>query len=271
LVNSRAVFPIYPPLRDFRFSILDFGFPTPDNGILWGATGSASAVLRQATAERVAPNLAKSTSRATTAWDGRTSLVMPAIMPCTPVHVKGKSGPRKGLRIRDWSTEPGRAGRGNGAAIHASSDWAGIRCFSSFILHPFPSRLACGFNVTTTRVRLQTRIVPTEVRNAEIGNGQGAARIGVRGYRRARYGIHCGAGFAGSRESPNATGISPAGVRSRTMTRTGGRAAHGTRRDHGCTGCPLGRTTFVERLEQVVGRVLRPRKPGRPSKLLKQL
>ncbi len=40
-------------------------------------------------------------------------------------------------------------------------------------------------------------------------------------------------------------------------------------RDHNRTGCPLGDTTFVERLEQVVGRVLRPRKPGRPSKLLK--
>ena len=41
-------------------------------------------------------------------------------------------------------------------------------------------------------------------------------------------------------------------------------------RDHGRTGCPLGNATFVERLEQAVGRVLRPRKPGRPSKLLKQ-
>ena len=40
-------------------------------------------------------------------------------------------------------------------------------------------------------------------------------------------------------------------------------------RDHGRTGCPLGNATFVERLEQAVGRILRPRKPGRPPKLLK--
>jgi putative transposase len=40
-------------------------------------------------------------------------------------------------------------------------------------------------------------------------------------------------------------------------------------RGHGRTGCPLGSATFVEGLERVVGRVLRPRKPGRPSKLLK--
>ncbi len=41
-------------------------------------------------------------------------------------------------------------------------------------------------------------------------------------------------------------------------------------RDHGRTGCPLGSATFVERLEQVAGRILRPRRPGRPAKLLKQ-
>jgi len=41
-------------------------------------------------------------------------------------------------------------------------------------------------------------------------------------------------------------------------------------RDHGRTGRPLGDATFVERLEELVGRVLRPRKPGRRSKLLKQ-
>ena len=41
-------------------------------------------------------------------------------------------------------------------------------------------------------------------------------------------------------------------------------------RDHGRTGCPLGSARFVERLEQAAGRVLRPRKPGRPAKLLKQ-
>ena len=41
-------------------------------------------------------------------------------------------------------------------------------------------------------------------------------------------------------------------------------------RDHGRTGCPLGNAQFVERLERAVGRVLRPRKPGRPSKLLKR-
>jgi hypothetical protein len=40
-------------------------------------------------------------------------------------------------------------------------------------------------------------------------------------------------------------------------------------RDRGRTGCPLGNATFVQRLEQTVGRVLRPQKPGRPSKLLK--
>ena len=41
-------------------------------------------------------------------------------------------------------------------------------------------------------------------------------------------------------------------------------------RDHARTGCPLGSGTFVERLEQAAGRVLRTRKPGRPAKLLKQ-
>ena len=41
-------------------------------------------------------------------------------------------------------------------------------------------------------------------------------------------------------------------------------------RDHGRTGHPLGSATFVERLEQAAGRLLRPRKPGRPAKLLKQ-
>ena len=41
-------------------------------------------------------------------------------------------------------------------------------------------------------------------------------------------------------------------------------------RSHGRTGCPLGSTHFVARLEQTVGRTLRPRKGGRPSKLLKQ-
>jgi putative transposase len=41
-------------------------------------------------------------------------------------------------------------------------------------------------------------------------------------------------------------------------------------REHGRTGCPLGNATFVERLERAIGRILRPQKPGRPSKLLKQ-
>jgi putative transposase len=40
-------------------------------------------------------------------------------------------------------------------------------------------------------------------------------------------------------------------------------------RDHGRTGSPLGNARFVQRLEQTVGRALRPGKPGRPSKLLK--
>ncbi len=41
-------------------------------------------------------------------------------------------------------------------------------------------------------------------------------------------------------------------------------------REHGRTGHPLGSTTFVDRLEQAIGRVLRPKKPGRPPKLLKR-
>jgi len=41
-------------------------------------------------------------------------------------------------------------------------------------------------------------------------------------------------------------------------------------RDHGRTGRPLGDAMFIERLEKLVGRVLRPRKPGRKPKLLKQ-
>ena len=44
----------------------------------------------------------------------------------------------------------------------------------------------------------------------------------------------------------------------------------GDMRKHGRTGCPLGNAMFVDRLEQAIGRILRPRKPGRPSKLLKQ-
>jgi len=38
-------------------------------------------------------------------------------------------------------------------------------------------------------------------------------------------------------------------------------------RGHGRTGRPLGSETFVERLERMVGRVLRPQKGDRPSKL----
>ena len=41
-------------------------------------------------------------------------------------------------------------------------------------------------------------------------------------------------------------------------------------REHGRTGYTLGNATFVERLERTFGRNLRPGKPGRPSKLLKQ-
>jgi putative transposase len=41
-------------------------------------------------------------------------------------------------------------------------------------------------------------------------------------------------------------------------------------REHARTGYPLGNATFVERLERMVGRRLRPGKPGRPSKLRKR-
>jgi len=41
-------------------------------------------------------------------------------------------------------------------------------------------------------------------------------------------------------------------------------------REHGRTGHPLGSTTFVDRLEQAIGRGLRPKKPGRPSKFPKR-
>ena len=41
-------------------------------------------------------------------------------------------------------------------------------------------------------------------------------------------------------------------------------------RAHSGTGHPLGSSTFIERLERTVGRILRPRKPGRKPKLLKQ-
>jgi len=40
-------------------------------------------------------------------------------------------------------------------------------------------------------------------------------------------------------------------------------------REHGRTGRPLGSATFVEYLEATVGRVLKPQKGGRPSKLRK--
>jgi putative transposase len=40
-------------------------------------------------------------------------------------------------------------------------------------------------------------------------------------------------------------------------------------RIHACTGCPLGNAKFVDRLEKAIGRILRPRKPGRRPKLLK--
>src|SRR4030043_355371 len=40
-------------------------------------------------------------------------------------------------------------------------------------------------------------------------------------------------------------------------------------REAGCTGRPLGSATFVEHLEATVGRVLKPQKGGRPSKLRK--
>ena len=35
--------------------------------------------------------------------------------------------------------------------------------------------------------------------------------------------------------------------------------------EHGRAGCPLGNATFVDRLERPADRILRPRKPGRPS------
>jgi len=41
-------------------------------------------------------------------------------------------------------------------------------------------------------------------------------------------------------------------------------------REHNHTGCPLGSVSFVTHLERQVGRILRLRKAGRPSKLLKQ-
>jgi putative transposase len=41
-------------------------------------------------------------------------------------------------------------------------------------------------------------------------------------------------------------------------------------REHARTGCPLGNAAFVDRLERVIGRILRPRKSGRPSKLLRR-
>ena len=41
-------------------------------------------------------------------------------------------------------------------------------------------------------------------------------------------------------------------------------------RDHGRTGRPLGNAPFLERLERQVGRLLRPRRPGRKPKLPKQ-
>ena len=40
-------------------------------------------------------------------------------------------------------------------------------------------------------------------------------------------------------------------------------------RAHARTGRPLGNPTFLEKLEATVGRVLRPQKGGRPSKLRK--
>ena len=40
-------------------------------------------------------------------------------------------------------------------------------------------------------------------------------------------------------------------------------------RQHGRTGRPLGSASFLDRLESMVGRVLRPQKGGRPSKLRK--
>jgi putative transposase len=40
-------------------------------------------------------------------------------------------------------------------------------------------------------------------------------------------------------------------------------------REHGHTGRPLGSASLLDRLESMVGRVLRPQKGGRPSKLRK--
>jgi putative transposase len=40
-------------------------------------------------------------------------------------------------------------------------------------------------------------------------------------------------------------------------------------REHRRTGRPLGNASFIERLEVLVGRVLKPKKDGRPSKLRK--
>ncbi len=40
-------------------------------------------------------------------------------------------------------------------------------------------------------------------------------------------------------------------------------------REHGRTGRPLGNATFLEQLEAIVGRVLKPQKGGRPPKLRK--
>jgi hypothetical protein len=41
-------------------------------------------------------------------------------------------------------------------------------------------------------------------------------------------------------------------------------------RKHGSTGRPLGSATFLDHLESLAGRVLKPQKGGRPSKLRKQ-
>ena len=41
-------------------------------------------------------------------------------------------------------------------------------------------------------------------------------------------------------------------------------------RKHGRTGRPLGSPSFLDRLETMVGRILRPQKGGRPRKLPKQ-
>jgi hypothetical protein len=40
-------------------------------------------------------------------------------------------------------------------------------------------------------------------------------------------------------------------------------------REHGRTGRPLGTSSFLDRLEEMVGRVLRPQKGGHPPKLRK--